>query len=135
MKKMLICLLLSLAALPAWASRPAQYCVGRVLNPVTGKKVAVSYVENKDVDDKISSLSVSVGDLRKSLAAYESNQLQATIEINPAGKGEVVVAKRAAEELLVVLQRQGSKATLTFLYDQNLMLSNVPLKCSSNDDV
>ena len=132
---MLIGLLLTVAALPVWASRPAQYCAGSVLNPVTGKKISVSYVETKDAEDKISSLSVSVGDLRKSFATYESNQMQASIEISPASEGEVVVAKRSAEELLVVLQRQGSKATLTFLYDQNLMLSNVPLKCTANDDV
>lgn len=135
MNKILISFLLTAFALPVWASRPAQYCVGSVLNPVSGKKVAVSYAENKSAEDNISFLSVSVGDLRKGFATFESNQMQATIEINPASKGEVVVAKRAAEELLVVLQRQGSKATLTFLYDQNLILSNVPVKCTANDDV
>ena len=46
----------------------------------------------------------------------------------------MIVAKRTAQELLLVLQRQGSRATLTYLNDQNLILSNAVLKCIAHDD-
>lgn len=129
MKILVLTLLTLFVSGTSFASqRVSQYCTGKI--SIDGQSKLVTYYDGCGMEEKPCFISINIDQEKKSFSLHSG----ANIRLYPASESEVVLLESSKEEILIVLQRTGSNGTLTYLNDQNQILSNLPVQCMDNDD-